>query len=102
MTNCADDWPENRQTCVDVLCAYLRMPYAAEPARPASSDDRSWIAWRGFQDVRDTIIRVIATHLRRGATVSWQGLDLDFTGVRFDGPLRGGCSQARPARECEG
>jgi hypothetical protein len=22
----ADDWPENRQTCVDILCAYLRLP----------------------------------------------------------------------------
>lgn len=22
----ADDWPENRQTCVDVLSGYLRMP----------------------------------------------------------------------------
>ena len=27
----ADDWEENRQTCVDVLCAYLRMPYAPDP-----------------------------------------------------------------------
>src|SRR5438094_304555 len=23
----ADDWPSGRQTCIDVLCAYLRMPY---------------------------------------------------------------------------
>jgi hypothetical protein len=27
MAGLADDWPENRQTCVDVLCGYLRMPY---------------------------------------------------------------------------
>src|SRR5262249_1027495 len=27
MAGLADDWEENRQTCVDVLCAYLRMPY---------------------------------------------------------------------------
>ncbi|MCG8154142.1 hypothetical protein GUY44_26955 [Pimelobacter simplex] len=25
MARLADDWPEQRQTCVDVLCAYLRM-----------------------------------------------------------------------------
>ena len=33
MAGLADDWPENRQTCVDVLCAYLRMPYEPDPAR---------------------------------------------------------------------
>src|SRR5437763_16959200 len=26
MAGLADDWPENRQTCVDLLCAYLRVP----------------------------------------------------------------------------
>src|SRR5689334_7800894 len=27
----ADDWKENRQVCVDVLCGYLRMPYEPDP-----------------------------------------------------------------------
>ncbi|MBQ0979199.1 pentapeptide repeat-containing protein [Micromonospora sp. M61] len=27
MAGLADDWQEGRQTCIDVLCAYLRMPY---------------------------------------------------------------------------
>src|SRR5215471_3908391 len=31
MAGLADDWQENRQTCVDVLCAYLRMPYEPDP-----------------------------------------------------------------------
>ncbi|WP_405476451.1 hypothetical protein [Streptomyces sp. NBC_00009] len=31
MARLADDWPEQRQVCVDVLCAYLRMPYEADP-----------------------------------------------------------------------
>ena len=35
MAGLADDWEENRQVCVDVLCAYLRMPY--EPDRPGRS-----------------------------------------------------------------
>src|SRR5215472_16969002 len=26
MAGLADDWEENRQTCVDVLCGYLRLP----------------------------------------------------------------------------
>jgi hypothetical protein len=39
MAGLADDWEENRQTCVDVLCAYLRMPLwhartATDPMRP--------------------------------------------------------------------
>ena len=25
MAGLADDWKENQQTCVDVLCAYLRL-----------------------------------------------------------------------------
>ena len=35
MAGLADDWPENRQTCVDVLCAYLRMPYDPDPGDDA-------------------------------------------------------------------
>lgn len=31
MAGQAADRAENRQTCVDVLCAYLRMPYAPDP-----------------------------------------------------------------------
>ena len=33
MAGLADDWEANRQTCVDVLCAYLRMPYEPDPGR---------------------------------------------------------------------
>jgi hypothetical protein len=38
MAGLADDWKKNRQTCVDVLCAYLRLPtirtQATTPTRP--------------------------------------------------------------------
>src|SRR3954454_17543061 len=30
MARLADEWPEQRQTCVDVLCAYMRMPWPKE------------------------------------------------------------------------
>jgi uncharacterized protein YjbI with pentapeptide repeats len=85
MAGLADDWEENRQTCIDVLCAYLRMPYAREPDREAQPGDRSWLAWRGFQEVRHTVIRVITSHLRPDAVTRWNDRDLDFTGVIFDG-----------------
>ena len=35
MARLADDWPAQRQTCVDVLCAYLRMPYQPDPGPAA-------------------------------------------------------------------
>src|SRR5215813_5697982 len=37
MAGLAGDWEENRQTCVDVLCAYLRMPYERDPGATRSS-----------------------------------------------------------------
>lgn len=43
------------------------------------------LAFRGNREVRHTIVRVITIHLRQDAAVSWQGADLDFTGVVFDG-----------------
>src|SRR5215475_4710960 len=79
MAGLADDWPENRQTCVDVLCAYLRLPYDPDPGEDAAPPERA------NREVRHTIIRLIATHLAAGAAVSWRGLDFDFTGAVFDG-----------------
>src|SRR5947207_4571217 len=40
MAGLADDWPENRQTCVDVLCGYLRMPYEPDPGQDATGPER--------------------------------------------------------------
>jgi uncharacterized protein YjbI with pentapeptide repeats len=83
MAGLADDWPENRQTCVDVLCAYMRLPHDPDPGDDADPAGRT--AYRANREVRHTIIRVITAHLRDGAVVSWQGLNFDFTGVVFDG-----------------
>jgi len=79
----ADDWQENRQTCVDVLCAYLRMPYEPEP--PADAPESQRLAFLAIREVRHTVIRVITAHLKKDAATPWQGLRLDFTGVVFDG-----------------
>jgi uncharacterized protein YjbI with pentapeptide repeats len=83
MAGLADDWPENRQTCVDVLCAYLRLPYDPDPGEAAAPANQA--AYRADREVRHTVIRVITAHLQDGAAVSWQGLNFDFTGVVFDG-----------------
>ena len=83
MAGLADDWKQNRQTCVDVLCAYLRLPYDPDPGDDAPPAERT--VYRANREVRHTIIRLIGAHLRPGAAVSWQGLNFDFTGVVFDG-----------------
>ena len=85
MAGLADDWKENRQTCVDVLCAYLRMPYEPHPGQDAPEPQR--LAFLAIREVRHTVIRVITAHLRKNmdAANSWQGLNFDFTGVVFDG-----------------
>src|ERR1700722_15032614 len=85
MAGLGDDWQENRQTCVSVLCAYLRMPYAPDPGQDAPAQEQ--LAFQAAREVRHTVIRVITGHLKEegGAAVSWQGLSFDFTGVVFDG-----------------
>jgi hypothetical protein len=83
MAGLADDWKQNRQTCVDVLCAHLRLPYDPDPGKDAAPAEKT--AYRANREVRHTIIRLIGAHLRPRSAVSWQGLNFDFTGVVFDG-----------------
>jgi hypothetical protein len=77
MAGLADDWTENRQTCVDVLCAYLRLPYDPDPGEDATPADR---------EVRHTIIRLIRDHLLpdADAAVSWQGAVFILFASRHD------------------
>ncbi|NGO77747.1 pentapeptide repeat-containing protein [Streptomyces sp. YC504] len=84
----ADDAPspELRQTCIDVLCAYLRLPYTSENELPAG-DTAARHTFLAHREVRHTVIRIIRDHLRPGADQqrSWMGYHLDFTGAVFDG-----------------
>jgi hypothetical protein len=89
----ADDAPtrELRQTCIDVLCAYLRLPYTAEADLP-TNDAEARHTYLALREVRHIIIRLIRDHLRLPLEHhhSWQGHDFDFTGVTFDGGDFGG------------
>ena len=98
MAGLADDWREGRQTCIDVLCAYLRMPYTppadASSETPTQADDHAPIvdaetarAAREEREVRHTVIRLVGRHLRLAEddATSWCGYDFDFTGAVFDG-----------------
>jgi uncharacterized protein YjbI with pentapeptide repeats len=73
MARLADDWPNQRVQCIDVLCAYLRMPADLTPAGTDLSE----------REVRATIVRTIADHLRDQSAVSWSNHNFDFTGAAF-------------------
>lgn len=79
----ADDWDkQRRQVCINVLCAYPRMPYEPDAASEKYRE--------GEREVRHTIIRLIRDHLqdpdpKPNALTTWCGFDLDFTNATFDG-----------------
>ncbi|WP_406490678.1 pentapeptide repeat-containing protein [Streptomyces sp. NBC_01604] len=86
----ADDAPDDslRQTCIDVLCAYLQLPFTPDPGDdPAHQEEHH--RYLALRKVRHTILRLIGDHYRRprGTHRSWQGCDLDLTGVIIDGSL---------------
>ena len=99
MAALADTWEQHRQQCINVLCAYLRLPYdpgagllaevVSEHTWPVGTgtgkETRTYRSLPNDREVRHTIIRVITEHLRDTAATSWQGHDFDFTGAVFDG-----------------
>lgn len=69
MTRLADDWPVQRQQCVDVLCSYLRMPPTSNP---------------GDEEVRSTILRVITERIRyQYHPHDWSNLSFNFDRAVF-------------------
>lgn len=79
MAALADDWltagnDQQQKVCVDVLCAYLRMPYDPDEADV------------GEKEVRLTIFSVIRDKMQDpDLATSWCALTLDFTGAVVDG-----------------
>jgi hypothetical protein len=85
----AQDHSGQRQTIVNVLCAYLRMPYTLPGDAPAG-DDKVVMAHRERtqeREVRLAAQRVLADHLRPGddhnnpVETFWADIDLDLTGA---------------------
>ncbi|MGW7240626.1 pentapeptide repeat-containing protein [Streptomyces sp. NPDC054804] len=83
----ADDAPDDslRQTCIDVLCAYLQLPFNLDPGEDSAHQEEH-NRYLAFRKVRQTILRIIGDHYRRprGSSQSWQGCDLDLTDVTID------------------
>ncbi|WP_341716568.1 pentapeptide repeat-containing protein [Micromonospora sp. FIMYZ51] len=80
-------YPDERQTIVSVLCAYLRMPFDFDPSSPRGGSETEELA------VRTSAQRIITTHLRMPGTESagevgsvtphdfWPDIELDLTGA---------------------
>jgi uncharacterized protein YjbI with pentapeptide repeats len=111
MANLADEWKAQRQQCVDVLCAYLRMPWdpeaesqhrlAVRTVETQTESETTTLAYRdphGESQVRATILRMIADHLRTSGDYApatgwddpfrprpwggaWSRLSFDLTGA---------------------
>ena len=104
MAAAADESPvfAQRQQCIDVLCAYLRLPYDPDSGSNHLSEFVSTTTWsatppainieetrrqavrQNDREVRDTIVRVLWQRLVRTADTSWSGNDFDMTGVLFE------------------
>lgn len=98
MAGVADEFSARwrRQQCVDVLCGYLRLPYQPEEgashlvSKSQRIEDHGTAVERVFtyrqndRQVRDTIVRVIAQHLRPSAETQWCDCDFDFTDAVFE------------------
>jgi hypothetical protein len=105
----AQDKPERRQVIVDVICAYLRMPFsptapgskpelgaAGEQGEPSTGtearNDGVGDTWRQERQVRNTAQRILTRHLggdtfedKRSTDPAdpriWSGMSLDLAGV---------------------
>ncbi|NUT94051.1 MAG: pentapeptide repeat-containing protein [Saccharothrix sp.] len=86
------DRPGLRQTVVEVLCAYLRMPYTPPEDQPDEAPER-----RQELEVRRTAQRILSLHLHPGpdpdkpVPTFWSDTDLDLTGATLVGFDLTGC-----------
>ncbi|WP_445257000.1 hypothetical protein [Nocardioides aurantiacus] len=80
----ADDWPEQRQVCIDVLCAYLRMKQrtVAETSYEGFEHEIQ-VPDDGDGQVRATIQAIIASRLAKDAAESWTDCRFNLTGAEL-------------------
>ncbi|MER6816329.1 pentapeptide repeat-containing protein [Spirillospora sp. NPDC000708] len=102
----ANDNPRHQQTIVNIICAYLRMPYTP-PDRPGPEEEhrerarRNAARYRAARDLRPaptepqlqgpdpheehqvrlTAQRLLSTHLQSAAEHHWADISLDLTGA---------------------
>jgi len=91
MARLADDWEKQRQMCVDVLCAYLRMPCDLSAPDHAHEEERQ---------VRKTVVRLIANHVKEKdvSGISWSSLAFDLSGAVLEVAPFNGATFSNEAR----
>jgi Pentapeptide repeats (9 copies) len=80
----AQNNPDQRQTIIDVMCAYLRMPYDPPGQPPEDAQLAAMAAYREQvqeREVRLTAQRLIAEHLKPDEPTFWADIALDLTGA---------------------
>ena len=97
------------QACIDVLCSYLRMPYA--PVNTTARDrlktvrtittgseviEEHYEYRRDDGDVRENIRGLITKHLQKSADPSWSDCSFKLGGVFFDTVSFAGCVFNKP------
>ncbi|MFI0446808.1 pentapeptide repeat-containing protein [Actinomadura sp. 6N118] len=108
----ANDYPKYRQTVVNIICAYLRMPFAESP--PPETVNAKELAmlpvieraavvvtvaepaavWQQERHVRLAAQRILHTHLRASASTHWTDLSLDLIGATLIDFTLAGCALA--------
>ncbi|UQS25792.1 pentapeptide repeat-containing protein [Amycolatopsis thermalba] len=88
----AQDNPAQRQRIVDVITAYLRMPYALPEPAESAARERYWVQLQE-REVRLTAQRILTDHLDPLSGAGhrfWPDIDLDLSGaLLIDFTLRG-------------
>lgn len=91
---------EQRQQCIDVLCGYLRLPFSPEQGNNhqtqviyrsspiqgmAGTEEEKHFHYRqNDREVRQTIVRLVSSHLQPEARPSWSEHDFNFTGAYLE------------------
>lgn len=65
------------QACINVLCAYLRLP---QPTTPAAANTFAPVPTSGDEEIRKSILTTMGSHLAENpAGESWRDLDYDLS-----------------------
>jgi hypothetical protein len=75
LSRLADEWPSQRQVCIDVLCAYYRMWQGEGPLDA------------GEVEVRQSILIVLLDRMNPGNEQGWHGHPLDLRWAIFESEL---------------
>ncbi|MGW5724265.1 pentapeptide repeat-containing protein [Amycolatopsis sp. NPDC003865] len=90
------DNPKQRQTIVNVLCAYLRMPFKAPPRglKGSSARDLGEDPGEGELLVRLAVQELLKTHLSHDAAGFWPGMAIDLQRATLVDFRLSGCTLA--------